>query len=86
MVPCPRNNDDGNARLFLVNVGQHFQTVHSRHLDVEQHQVDALFPGRYQGARSVGGEQNLVRLELQQSLERIADTLFVVRDQDGFLP
>ncbi len=80
----PRYDDDGKTGMKLLELSENLETVHTRHLDVEQHDVDALARGEIQGGRAVRRGEGLELLVREQPLERAPDTLFVVDDQNPF--
>jgi hypothetical protein len=81
--PVPRDDHDGELGVVAVNAREHLESVHAGHLDVEQHQVDALAGDRVERSGTVLGHEDPVRFELEQPLERFTDTLFIVGDQYG---
>ena len=77
----PGEDDHGRCALFGLQGLQHLEPVHLRHLDVEEDEVGRFALGNLQRGRTVGGEDDLVPLVLEDHLEGRADPLFVVDDE-----
>jgi len=78
----PRNHDHGKLGPAPPHLGKHFQAVHPRKLDVQQDRVRVAGLDPLQG---LGSRSSLVEahsLILEDPLQRGADVLLIVNDQD----
>jgi hypothetical protein len=67
-----------------VDVLGHAQDVHAGgvgHLDVRQHQIEALAPQQLDGALAVLGHLHVVAVALEDDLQHVAHRLLIVHDQ-----
>jgi hypothetical protein len=81
----PVGGDDYHRqlRLVLVDVGEHLEPVHPRHLDVQEHQVHGVIADQVERAAAVFGQQHAVAFELEELLQGASDARLIVGDQDG---
>lgn len=83
-----RHHDNGNIRLgrgceFLMISGQEFITIHDRHAQIQQHQLNVLVPTQLlQSLCAMGGFKDLKILKLQEKREAFADAGVVFDDED----
>jgi hypothetical protein len=73
--------DDGDGRCALVEGSDRFETVHSRHEDVDDHHVEYRSLERAQSGEAAVGEDNLEAADLQPGPDRRADQRIVVDDE-----
>ena len=80
-----RNHDDGKRLVEGVELAQHLETVHARHLDVEQHEIRPLPLNRRDAFLSCCRADELVVLVLEDHPQRVADRALVVNHQNAWL-
>jgi hypothetical protein len=49
------HHDDARRRRQLVQTRQHFDAIHARHPDIEQHQIEGLDFQRLQAFQAIAG-------------------------------
>ncbi len=76
------HDDDDRAGEGLPDPALQLETVHSRHLDVEEEQVPGAFGQARQRFPSARGRLDVVPLLLKPRPERLSDDVFIVDDQD----
>ena len=77
------DHDDHDVWILGTQPVQNVETVHGRHLDVEEDEVGGLFGIGRQRGRPVLGVPHLIPLVLQHLAERLADPGLVVDDEDA---
>ena len=83
IVPWPEIITTGSVSSTLADLGEHFEAVHARHLDVEQHDVGRFAPDLRDAVRAGRGADELVVLVFEDHPQRVADRRLVVDDQDA---
>ena len=82
-----RDHDDLGDERPLAELGQDLETAPAGHLDVEEDEVDPdRLPQHLQAVLARPRLEELVALVLEDHLQRLADPLLVVDDQDPGLP
>ncbi|MGB8958488.1 MAG: hypothetical protein WCC00_05705 [Candidatus Aminicenantales bacterium] len=85
--PLPRDHDDLRHERPGPELGQNLETALPRHLDVQEDEVDAdRLPEHLQAVLAGRGLEELVAFVLEDHLQRLADVLFVIDDQDPGFP
>src|ERR1051325_4649642 len=83
-VPIVGGGEDERRKLRRRQGAQNTESVHLRHLDVENHQIGPMLANSSDGfasTRALGGDGN-VRLSREQVADAVASRRFVVPD-DG---
>ena len=81
-LPWPERITTSGRSALGPEALQHVEAVHLRHLDVEEDEVGRFLLGDLEPRGAVGREQALVALVLEDHLQRRADGLLVVDDED----
>src|SRR3954471_12503462 len=81
----PRHIEDGLAGPTLLHLAAQLASVHPRHLDIGEHQMDStgMLLDRGDRLSAVGGFECLVTGPRQHSTRESAHCLFIVHHQDG---
>jgi hypothetical protein len=68
------DHDDGNmaAALIAAHIARQIETIHARHLDIDQHQVRHAGLQLFQRIHAILGQQHLIALALEQALGHAA--------------
>ena len=66
-----RHHDHREGRLQFLDAAQRLQSVQSRHLFVEQHQVEVMLFAQVDGIAAVGDGHHLIALLLQEKQVRL---------------
>ena len=83
--PVPRDHDADEVGMRLLDALEQLQAVHSRHLDVEEREIEAPVGKRVQRGLAALRGANVVILVLEDALERAANRGVVVDDEDAGL-
>ena len=78
-----RQHEDRQRRAALAEHAARGQAVDVRHHDVEHQEIGVVARDRVERLGAVLGEQHAVALEAQDSLERVAQPLVVLGDEDA---
>ncbi len=76
------NHDDDDVNFQVLDPFQNLQAVDSRQLDIEQHQVGRLLPQNLESVFSGACRENLVALLFKVLLQRPANQMFVIHNQN----
>ena len=76
-----RDDDDRQRLVHRAKAIEHFETVHARHLDVEEHEVRRFALGEREPFLSGRRADELVALVLERHLQRVPNRGLVIDDQ-----
>jgi hypothetical protein len=80
-----RHHDYGHCRVRRLDALENFEAVHARHFDVEKHEVWRVALNQREPFLAGGCADELITLVFECPPHRIADTRFVINDQNpGF--
>ena len=79
------DDDDRRDLDEVPQLLQHFEAVHARHLDVEEHQVGRLALDQLDAFLAGRRQHHVVAVVLERHLQRVANRRLVVDDQDAWL-
>ena len=83
--PVPGDDRHGKITVHGRELPEHLQSIHTRHLDVEKHEVKHLARDQIDTILARGGLQAFVALVLEDHLQRVANRSFVVNHQNARL-
>ena len=86
MLPKAVINTTGVSGANGAQLGQQFDTVHSRHLDIGQNDIELMLAGEREGRHGGVCNSDLEIDVRQQILHHFEDGVIVVDDQDGRRP
>ena len=77
------DHDDIDIRARLLDPAQYFDTVHLRHLDVQDQHIVVILIDQAQRRQAIPGNIDLVVVTAKNALATAQDDLFVVNDQNA---
>ena len=80
--PC-RHQDARRGDFAFPQATDGFNSIQSRHVHIEQQQVDGFAANHFERLFSVGGQQRLEPARLEGIPQRLAKIAVVIGDQDG---
>jgi hypothetical protein len=78
-----RDDDDRERVVHRPQPVEHLETVHPRHLDVEQHEVGGVALRQHESFLAGGGADEIVAFVLECHPQRVADGRFIIDDENA---
>ena len=78
------DHHDGRDLDEMPQLLQHFEAVHARHLDVEEHEVGRFALDQLDAFLARRRQHHVVAVVLERHLQRVADRRLVIDDQDAW--